>query len=902
MLVAIAVNNTKVMAFDFFENTDGESIPVELEACVIGNTEGCGGLSQNFVIRVTVVDQNRNKIDGTQTIQFYTDDNYNLGDYWTYVDITDNNDPHWAANASFNENASSNYSFVGSSIAKINGQRSDMFVTSNPEYQVYMGFTRRPNDFSTYAANRTDFINYSQKIKTYKIGVPGIGKVNFIDFVFKMTGMSAKYGFRDGKESWNASSNLTILKSLSEDGKKGKKYYLLIEPVYWSSMEHNGKSYSLSGTAKQIAEAYLQNTDKAWFWPMLYYENAYNLVCNFIERSGELGFKKGNTSLCNNINNFKFASDIVVPESSCQGTSWLEQFTCKLENAISNFLNTITDKFQNSTTFNAYKQLADPDSVFGVNIINLSKKLIDDNPIAQEKTNQCIMRIFSCTDNSFQYSSKLSVNDKLDGDIFDCIYPSQANKMSKDQMKSFSTQYEDLDLWCYDDVNYNFKELYKSFTNSSQTYRTNQLIHIPSGTLTVERKCFTKKNYNAGGAMNLSSVFESDDARYQPLFYLEFNGKNYQYVRGNKYQTVDQTKDNTEKTSNFDYTIEEKTSKNKEKYYEISSSFTYDYKLKDVYDVTDRVGILLNDYSITDVISTNSMEFITNSSNKGNIIINSNIKTGEYKNQISTSITAMSTKLNNGFGMANNFYKSTSKGTHKTTSNDRNTADTWSKQVVHDESFYKFTNEYIVSEQRGNYCEFKTKTENKNIDVVFRVISLTNPFPARDGTTRMPAKNWLTTYDNNVSTYIENNRNVKSENKDASAEAIYQKEPLYTITLTPSTMVKIREYNKSHTYTDFDMTCETGTGRMCIDNFIRNNKYLSDIEGTCSSINAKEITEENNKINNFLKTCTTTPNCKNRYPNVFASYDKNNDGEVNEKDYLSADFYTCADKTHKSGG
>ena len=83
---------------------------------------------------------------------------------------------------------------------------------------------------------------------------------------------------------------------------------------------------------------------------------------------------------------------------------------------------------------------------------------------------------------------------------------------------------------------------------------------------------------------------------------------------------------------------------------------------------------------------------------------------------------------------------------------------------------------------------------------------------------------------------------------------MYNKEPLYKITLTPSTLVKIREYNKKiNNYKKLDLTCEPGTGRMCTSGFIRNTEYLPELEGTCSNIN-------------------------------------------------SSNYYECADKTEKSGG
>lgn len=109
-----------------------------------------------------------------------------------------------------------------------------------------------------------------------------------------------------------------------------------------------------------------------------------------------------------------------------------------------------------------------------------------------------------------------------------------------------------------------------------------------------------------------------------------------------------------------------------------------------------------------------------------------------------------------------------------------------------------------------------TITAKSNTNITFRVIDLNNPFPGRDGASRMPAVNWL--YDeNNVYNYIStgrgplNRRWYDTGETDENgypiysyildAEAMYDyAQPMYTITLTPSTMINIRNYNKTHSY------------------------------------------------------------------------------------------------------
>ena len=68
-------------------------------------------------------------------------------------------------------------------------------------------------------------------------------------------------------------------------------------------------------------------------------------------------------------------------------------------------------------------------------------------------------------------------------------------------------------------------------------------------------------------------------------------------------------------------------------------------------------------------------------------------------------------------------------------------------------------------------CSIDYTIEKNKTNINFRVISLDNPFPARDGTSRMPAENWL--YDeNNVYEYITTNRGRVTEDVYRKVEKI----------------------------------------------------------------------------------------------------------------------------------
>ena len=100
--------------------------------------------------------------------------------------------------------------------------------------------------------------------------------------------------------------------------------------------------------------------------------------------------------------------------------------------------------------------------------------------------------------------------------------------------------------------------------------------------------------------------------------------------------------------------------------------------------------------------------------------------------------------------------------------------------------------------------------DSKGINIIYRPISLTNPFPITDTQYKYRAlgANWSVEL---ADEFILNNRNVSDYN-------VYNLTPLYTITLTPSTIKNIRSYNKKHSMNDFNLTCTEGY--KCISKFL----------------------------------------------------------------------------------
>lgn len=241
-------------------------------------------------------------------------------------------------------------------------------------------------------------------------------------------------------------------------------------------------------------------------------------------------------------------------------------------------------------------------------------------------------------------------------------------------------------------------------------------------------------------------------------------------------------------------------------------------------------------------------------------------------------------------------------------------------------------------------CHFSFNIPNIKSNINFRVISLENPFPARNGSSRMPSENWLYT-ENNVFNYITNNRGIRSISKseNVSPEDMYsQTEPMYTVTLTPSVMMDIRSYNKDFSYYSMFSTAENLTdgnkklrsddakadklqcsnnGRECISTYLRKLSEKTSIGGACF-LNKDELDSYNgNKftaldLNTLYTIIYVSKN--NKYAEEYIKYDLNKNFRVDSEDYellnnylknddsgIAQDnsrFYTCANKTYKSGG
>lgn len=135
-----------------------------------------------------------------------------------------------------------------------------------------------------------------------------------------------------------------------------------------------------------------------------------------------------------------------------------------------------------------------------------------------------------------------------------------------------------------------------------------------------------------------------------------------------------------------------------------------------------------------------------------------------------------------------------------------------------------------TSHQFSSTCPFNVGNEiicppggcddGGSLNLIYRPISLVNPFPNANDTNSNSRETKGFWNDATADIFIKNNREV-------SNYEVYNLTPMYTITLTPSTIKEIRDYNagkgnysgNKHDYSDFNLDCTDGL--YCKSEFLR---------------------------------------------------------------------------------
>ncbi len=127
--------------------------------------------------------------------------------------------------------------------------------------------------------------------------------------------------------------------------------------------------------------------------------------------------------------------------------------------------------------------------------------------------------------------------------------------------------------------------------------------------------------------------------------------------------------------------------------------------------------------------------------------------------------------------------------------------------------YFKCNNIYECKYEVENEFMYCDGSKCKDIQIIFRPISLINPFPGPFGVGRRIGSNWRF------------NVNKITQNRNLSlGEKLYSdRDPMYEITLDSVTIGQIKKYNRNapNGYSDFNLKCVTGEGRECKSDFIR---------------------------------------------------------------------------------
>ena len=128
--------------------------------------------------------------------------------------------------------------------------------------------------------------------------------------------------------------------------------------------------------------------------------------------------------------------------------------------------------------------------------------------------------------------------------------------------------------------------------------------------------------------------------------------------------------------------------------------------------------------------------------------------------------------------------------------------------------FVKKDNKYVVSCPEGILGEEDDQTvstpsiiEEGELAVSSRIVNLSNLFP----NSREYGENWANSVGQAAILAIQNNGNGND---------IYTKEPLYSIIIDANSIQEIRNYNKTHSYGDFELSCIENKGTECLSNFL----------------------------------------------------------------------------------
>lgn len=630
------------------------------------------------------------------------------------------------------------------------------------------------------------------------------------------------------------------------------KYYFIIEPVFfiwYNDGAYSGISHRVYGTSSEIAEILYDQSNK------------YGKYSPYA-RLGLGSRVKYFSCFAHNENTTEF-EPITKGNSYCKGLREISKVT-KAEGGL-----------KQATKWG--KQLLDDGYGLGVRVVKIKLDDVPDDPDGGG----------GGTDTNYSFDLDLcssSFETDASGNTIvkegDGIFYLEADKLiSAEELKSnklfwVQSDGDDPQISCYDEVYYDFSEILDKLRQPHKIISSIDYSSLPKGKGVIKRVCWIKKD-------GINNDFEPNDSKSDLGYGYFLKSENYMI----HWDSDVEFRPNLVSKETEVISEEDSGGILKRFIYEIDYSVVVDVSIG-----TDIDGVVRK-------IDNNDLNvrLKQNAFGLGRKFINvfqanqERIKNGTWN-------------YNFDDGKYSGYYNDTISEALKR----------YSLNYLDGDIFVDYTKDGIEFNDRK--CKVYPEISDKNIDFVFRTISLENPFPARDGGSRIPGINWLND-DNNVFQYITNNRGIRyaKDSDDVSPEAIYSSgeiEPMYTVTLDTETMIKIRNYNKENSgYVMPSVKCDS-EGKQCYSGFLR-EVLGENLDGVCvleKSTDEEKIKsilwKEGPKIEMTVEELSfLTAGFKNRRLDL----NKNNvndseDIEIINNYNLNTPFYTCANKTYKSGG
>lgn len=573
----------------------------------------------------------------------------------------------------------------------------------------------------------------------------------------------------------------------------GKKYYAVVEPtmLVW----YGGKRYY--GTAYELAYTMMKNDNSTSMKDAAY--RLGNVVNNPLPRTLVIGGEY--TTFYNNVGITEFCSD----SQTCFGSK----------------------KIVKSKILNQGVGM----SVYDwTEILNFKKDI-------------------SCSVN-------VNINECGESSIYEANYNNAINNKECIVNNAAYSYIEGCNLYCSDEITTDFNGFYSTFigNNSLKAIKSGKYISIKSNPkITIKKTCYQSSSSNecpdvSGSFKNkLNSDYKSNK------IYLNIDGKKYEFIGNssisnngyssatityeyklddniNKYIDIETMKGVLDKT-NKTYTNEGPTIITSK-----SSYGKYEYN----FDVSETPlnKYISNSYAIKKLVNTQSTEY----NFQNTITINYTSVSGTKKNNYSSGdlkkTSCSYVKYNSDTSCIckeNSCCDSvTCEEVECPLNTDGNTCTCIGKYGCYDDG--KCTPIKEPSDS-GDVCNPEEKTCFPN--VIYRPISLVEPFPGISGDNRIPGNNWNKIYKTNDGRVYDYKNYYITQRRGYKDYEIYQAEPLYVIKLDGNTIQEIRKYNDKHSYNDFELVCVEGEN--CISKFLRGQTQDFSINlissGTCKNIN-----------------------------------------------------------------